>query len=209
MSSTTPVINGPLNLRPGQSLAHLDKTPELKYWFCHAFQFNNPEKMGQDRFAVSHGIPKATFGQWLKIYKTYGDNAMAIFENSRVGRPPKIDDIATEKIKTQIIGFEKASMSMSKEELKEIALEAARETAMRRGQTTGGLSVGLTSMKNLSAKINPVPSMPQGKNNARLAAESDPRNVITLAVMMKVFCENLFPELIFYWDSNPFEVDMD
>ncbi len=50
---------------------------------------------------------------------------------------------------------------------------------------------------------------PQTKTNARILAEGDPRNVLTMAIMMKCFCEHMNPKLLFNWDATQYEVNHD
>ncbi len=132
-----------------------------------------------------NNIPRSTFTDRLKTYRTHKENAIYFFREYKQGRPPKLDSIALEKVKDTIIQRRKASMALTQKEFR---------TAEKRVKGEVKYSVLVT---------------PQTKTNARILAEGDPRNVLTMAIMMKCFCEHMNPKLLFNWDATQYEVNHD
>ncbi len=158
-------------------------------------------------FSAFHGVEKSTFEDWLKIFGSGGEDAFDRFRHSKRGRPEILDEEGKQRVKEKLLqlGMENKHVKMSK--LKSIIGEEAELEANARGKTLLGRDVSKSTIFHIAKDIGVKNRQAQAKTHARIVAESDPRNVITMGVMMDVFCKSLGPEYIFNWDATQYEVN--
>jgi hypothetical protein len=94
-------------------------------------------------------------------------------------------------------------------EVQEIVRKAANDTRKRRGKPKLRKKVGKTCLKKALKAVGAKKRVAQQKTNARIIAESDPRNFISMFSFASAFSSDLPPEMIFNWDATQFEVGGD
>ncbi len=193
--------------RSKKSLAGQELTPQRKFELCKAYSSLKESEKSLRKFASFHGVHKSSLDEWVHIYLQHKDETLTIFEHSKVGRPEILDDEGKEIVKGKLLQLGKQNNHVKLEQFEEIVLQEAEVTATARGKSFIGRNISKSTSARIIKDIGITPRKAQTKTTARVRAEADPRNVITMGVMIDVFCKNLGPEYIFNWDATQYEVD--
>ncbi len=197
----------PILFRQVKSLAHHENDAEKKYELCHAYRNQKGKKKSLRDFCFLHGARKSTFSDWLKIYDQDPQGAKDAFRHSAVGRPPILDDFGKMDLKKKVLQLGKDHNHVNFKAFTNLVNEEAEIVANLRGQTRIGKDVSKKTAIRAAKEIGATSRVAQAKTAARISAEKDPRNVITMGVMVDVFCKSLSPSYIYNWDATQYEVD--
>lgn len=92
-----------------------------------------------------------------------------------------------EKVKDTLRRRREASNVVTQKEFTEILRQCAKETAERRGGGVFDVQISRSAMNRIQDELQFAVVTPQTKTNARILAEADPRNVLTMGIMIKCF----------------------
>lgn len=201
------MAESPLLFRPGKSYADAERTPELKYWLCREYEARTGVYRNPSAFSESLDLPRGTFGEWWKKYFKHSHKAFHVFSQSTGGRRPKVDDIALNVIQGQLNAAVKDGNAIKMSQFRPMLVAGAEASAKRLGEAESSATLSQRSVLNYKNGMGASYVVPQTKTNARDSAEHDPRNVITMAVMCEVFCDDLYADMIFNWDATQYQID--
>ncbi len=197
----------PLNFRRGKKYNHEETTPELKYWLCREYDSRQSEYRSAGSFGASVGFPRTTFYSWWSKYERNRADARYMFAQYTGGRFALLDEEGADCLENEIHERKRSGNAMKRSEFAPFIYECVKDTARRRGKSDLQVSVSPRTQINIKNGLGASFYSPQRKTHARDFAESDLRNVITMAVMCKVFCGDLLADMIFNWDATQYEID--
>lgn len=183
--------------------AELPKEPRVYWWVCE--QYIN-SGLSQNEYACNHSISPGTLSKWLKIYRESLAEKMAspgmFIGKTANGRRPLLDRLSLEAIRETLtqsnVNFKRTSMPKA-------FLEEAERTMARKGLKTA-IVFSKSSRQRYSESLSIQATKGQAKTKARLRAEADPRNFITMAAMMSVFSPLTAPELLSNFDATQYSL---
>lgn len=163
------------------NLADIDKTPDDLWWISELY---SKSSTSQNKFARNHGLRAGSLCRWMKKYNKSIKEKMAppgVFAlNPASGRPFLVDSIGLEILRTDLTT---AEVKPSRSDFKEMVLGHVRQSMERKGVKMAA-TMGKSTLKRLKAKLGATNNKGQAKTKARLRAEGDPRNYITMAAML-------------------------
>jgi len=125
------------------------------------------------------------------------------------GRPAKLDDIAIESLKAFLKTKKDSQDTANDSEFEQKVREAMVETNVRRGGSDLAVKLSRTWLWRLRRDLHAARTAGQIKTRARVAAEADPRNAFSEALLFKAFQEGISPHLIANIDSVQYVLSPD
>jgi transposase len=181
----------------------------MKYNLCYNFIYHNTHKLTAKEYAIKHGLSKSTFSDWLQIFKKDEGQALYHFTEFIRGGQSKLDAVALQETKEFVNERQIGSDAVRTAEFRAFISERAKDTANRRGGVLLDGELNKKTVKRTCESLGCSKRKPQTKTNARIRAEADLRNVVTMASMMMAICEGMSAKLIWNWDATQYEIDHD
>lgn len=164
------------------------------------------DKISCRSFVQAHGIPRSTFRDWVHGYETWQNTGMLLLHETK-GKPKKLDEVGVGDLKASVIARVRAQNTPSKLEFKDMVKAQIVNTRKRKGIDIGEGTCSDRYIYELKKKFDFSEGVRQFKTHARITAEADPRNAYSMYVMVKAFCSELYPEMIFNWDATQYVVE--
>jgi hypothetical protein len=124
-----------------------------------------------------------------------------IHENK--GRPQAVDAEEMQKLKDKVVESVKGQCALSRDELKACIDDAHKATLLKRGIAGIASKLSKNSYIRIMKKLNAQEEVCQLKTSARIEAESDPRNMLSMIAMQHGICSDLDdPEFIYNFDAT-------
>lgn len=177
---------------------------------CSVFaeQLESIDGLSLRGFAAKHNIAPTTFCGWYKNYTKYKETGELQLCGKR-GRQALIDAEGLLKVKQKISELNKSQKSANKGELKKILVENINLTLGRRGYAPTAETLSDNAIKKYKELCDIGKGTVQHKTHARIVAEGDPRNALSMHALVVAFCTNLVPQMIGNFDATQFIVDQE
>jgi hypothetical protein len=185
----------PLHLLRKRDLSQLHLETDDKYQIC---QFINTNLSNVTDFSRSMNIPRETIRSW-------NDNYLHGFElQDHSGRPFVIDDEAENQLVLWINTRNLNADAPTPQEVDDMVKKQAKFTANRRNKVY--LPICQETIRLIRKRLHIVTVKGQHKTTARIDAESDPRNSISMAIMFQSYAKDIDSRLLMNWDSTQIEI---
>jgi hypothetical protein len=125
------------------------------------------------------------------------------------GHPVKLDAEAKEEVKAFLVAGREANQTPNAAELRQKVAESVVQTNTRRGDSDAKKSYSKTYFLLLKKELSITEGEGQEKTAARIAAEADPRNAYSEALLFNAFQTGLSPALILNADATQYCVAVD
>lgn len=160
-------------------------------------------KMTGRKFARSKNIDEKTLRRWVNQRQEYVQRGVnTVYDGP--GNPPILDKDAEKQILDSVTDLVRTQKTPSTAKVEDMVVHGVRETLRRRGMVKNCDSVSKSYLRSLFHKLRLHKCKVQTKTSARIEAEADPRNMYSMICLVKAFCENLPPRLIFNWDATQY-----
>lgn len=184
-------------------LKGVDKTAEGKKKIVEQFFY---ESCSQHDFCERHNVVRYNLNEYIKKHHALTHHGLDLFGTKR-GRPSAVDSVSLSLIRETILEAYSEQKTLSKEQVRQLILTEMVATSARRGKANINPDPHPKTVSSILKTIKAHTVKAQEKTNARITAESDPRNAFTMFAMAKAYCEQTPPHLIFNWDATQFVVD--
>ena len=189
-----------LSIRRNEDLSDQMGYPDAKRDICEHIR-GTGESIRD--FCKNHNLNEKTVYGWMQKYDYFIETGKDTFHGFG-GRPKLISDEAMINVKKKIID-EQLSQNSQKNKRKfviEKLGEAVAETQKQRGLEVDGKPPSRSQIKVIFQQENFGKRKVQYKTQARIFAESDPRNAYSFAAMNHAFIEDKSPHMTFNWDAT-------
>lgn len=192
--------------------SELELSADDKYQICRIWHEGfdpNQRSTSAASFAKAHGINPRTFHDWKRAYFLLIHQGIRTLHD-RGGRPNSIDQESLQELLRFTKQSESEQHSLSKKRFRDKFLAEMVASKKRRGEGGSAKACCRKTVGNYRKQYcNEVPC--QLKTEARIKAEADPRNALSMISMALAFCEDKAdnPEMIFNWDATQFTIEYD
>lgn len=178
-------------------------TPTDKYHYCEYIIRQNIKPID---FAARHNVERSTISKWMKLYHESNKAGVNLFYNG--GRPPYLRPHEEDRLRDWVNDRRDRYGPPGKTAVtaQTLSIIQDRKASINHKEVT---TIDPKTINVIMEKMGLLEVMPQVKTSARVNAEADPRNAYTMIAMMKAFCEDLNPHMIFNWDATQFVVTDD
>ena len=160
------------------------------------------------QFSGNHGIPSSTFRDWFEHYLTFRKTGI-ITMSKKCGRRPLLDEKGIEDLQKKICVRTNQQHTPDAANLQALYVETINETSVRRGKAPSAQSLSRPSKIKYNQLANIEKGTVQHKPHARIVAEGDPRNALSMHALVVAFCQNLKAPMIGNFDATQFIVSYD
>ena len=159
-----------------------------------------------------HGMGHYNLSRWMRGFRASVAQGQLTFLPT--GRPLIMDEQAQKLCRAELIARRVGLNCPDKSQIKDVMVASVRAAKRLRGQNDDVVvDMCDRTFRNLSKKMKIVSRKANGKTDARIEAEGDPRNAFSMYCMSRAFCgvagidrEVKSPHLIFNWDATQFKV---
>jgi hypothetical protein len=178
-----------------KTITAIDKIDLVQQW--------KDSGLSRDQFCSHHGIKLKTFEDWITKKNKIDNRQPTSFHGSR-GRPRLIDKKFDDELLQTIEEEGNKENCPGNVEFKKKLVAYAQQTAALQNRYKFCENISQKTINNYKNYycINDVKG--QTKSLARINAEQDPRNIFSMAVMLKSCTEFLHPLLIMNFDNSVF-----
>ncbi len=178
-----------------------------KFYACSKFQemIEGPNKVSLRAFCGNHAVPVSTFRDWYRHYLVFRKTG-EITMGRKCGRPPLIDEKGIEDLQKRICVRTNQQHTPDASDLNALLVDTINETSVRRGKAPSAESLSRPSKLKYQELANIEKGKVQHKSHARIVAEGDPRNALSMHALVVAFCQNLKAPMIGNFDATQFIV---
>lgn len=181
-----------------------------KFYVCSKFEEANQgsHKVSMRAFCCNHFLALSTFRDWYKhylVFKNTGDVTMG----RKCGRRPLLDEKGIEDLQKKICVRTNQQHTPDASELDTLLVETINETSLRRGKAPCAQFMSRPSKKKYKELANIDKGKVQHKPHARIVAEGDPRNALSMHALVVAFCQNKKAPMIGNFDATQFVVSQE
>jgi transposase len=159
--------------------------------------------LSQKKFAAKVGVPKGTFKKWINKVRILDECNIDTFYEGK-GRPSKFDDLAKASIVKKISVAKRRQKSIRKWQKEDIYKEEVIATLARRNKAISDPTINRQTIINYENELGIGKKNGQLKPTARVNAENEPRNALSMFTMASAFCEDKSPKMILNFDATQF-----
>lgn len=160
-------------------------------------------------FCGRHKLRQSTFREWLGKVSLLESRKIDLMQ-TKEGRPRAVDDEEMANLKSKIIAAVRSQRALSRNELKQAIDEAHNATLLKRGIAAIAPKLSKNTYMTIMKKLNAQEEICQLKTSARIEAESDPRNMLSMIAMQQGICSDLNDaEFILNFDATQYVISTD
>jgi hypothetical protein len=185
---------------------HLNSAEDKKVICQYYFELlESDSDITMTHFALQHCLKERYFQKLVAKYVKYKETGIDTFHNYS-GKPRKIDEEGSINLRRLLIDRQKAQQALKYANFIDFYKKEALETMKRKGNFSTDVNACKRTIKTFMNSIEVTENEGQFKTKARIVAEADPRNTLTMTAMCYAYCENKHPAMIFNWDATQFMV---
>lgn len=160
------------------------------------------------KYAGQVGIPYSTLGKWkIQVENLETSKMNNIYQKK--GRPPLIDEDSLKSVTKAVSLAKKSQKSIRNSNLVSILKKEIEVTTARRNIVIADPNIDRTTTVRYRNNLGIGKKVGQLKTTARVKAEEDPRNALSMIAMATVFCEGKTSKMILNYDATQFITSMD
>lgn len=182
-----------------------DSTADEKVQWCEWFEMS-PLKM--KNFCKQHDGCYRTFRKWYQQFELLSKRGIDTFHD-KGGHPAALSEEECDELAVDVKNHNKAQKSLSRKQFHNAVNEKAVKTKHQRNIGAKVCHLSDKTHSRYLKKINGKFKQPQLKPTARVNAESDPINILTMVALARAFSEHHPPHMIFNWDATQYIVSSD
>jgi len=177
---------------------------------CEHFEkLEGDDKVTLREYCLNHKLKKTSFWRLLEKNKELKKSGINNFRDT-LGRPPILDSLAKSALVQSLINKKRAQKSQKAGVSFGAEIRAQCEKSHDLSGNAGtAYKVSSRTVNRIKQEINASSVVSQTKSEARIFAESDPRNNFTMAAMLYAFTCMLVPYMIFNWDATQYSITED
>lgn len=168
-------------------------------------QLNDPNPLSLRAFAEKHNVASSTFSDWYQKYKKFKETGELQMCGKR-GNQSLFDEASIEKLQKGIIERKRGQKCLNKSELLTLMVNLANETRANRGYAPSVVDISEKSVRKYKKVADIGEGKIQHKTHARIVAEADPRNALSMHALVVAFCKDLYPAMIGNFDATQFKI---
>jgi len=199
----------PSNFTRAHGLSGEDYEWKEKFAIAHRFesQKNDHDGKSQRAFAASHGLAESTLRGWLTHYRNY--EKTGVIRITKKGRRPLLEPEHIPKLAKRVAQGVDSQNTPTRADFCKLIIEFANIANAERGMPACVNSISDQTIANYGAKIQLETATVQHKTHARIVAENDPRNALSMHALVKAFSTDLAPTMIGNFDATQYVVSQE
>ena len=181
-----------------------------KFYVCEMYhrQRNTSGELSLRTFAAHHSIASSTFHDWYGYYLHFLETGVIKMGKKR-GRKPAIDEYGVEELRKLIMERNVTQRTPDGTEINQLLVQVANTTRERVGRGQNVESLSRTCKRKYLEIAEVEKGKVQHKTHARIVAENDPRNALSMHSLVVAFCRHLPPCMIGNFDATQFIVSQE
>ena len=158
------------------------------------------EGLHSNEFGHMHGISGSTIRKWERKLKFLQETGVDTFH--KVGGQALIDEESMKNLAQECDALYQKENSPNRGQLEEMILEKMNETSLKMGKDELHDEIKKTTYYNIKMRAGIHKNKGQTKTLARIRAEADPRNALSMAILLETFAKDLDSDLVCNFDST-------
>lgn len=158
-------------------------------------------------FASRHGVGWNTLQRWVSALRILHNEERVILHDN-IGRPPALDSLSIQILIEKVRSAAASQNAIGRRQFDSIMMDEMNSMKIRRGENCTHAKCSRNTIRKYINENFSVENC-QFKTRARVRAEADPRNALSMICMVQAFCGEKCgrPEMVFNWDATQFVID--